>query len=229
MQKEFWHDKWQADQIGFHLESAHPLLQKFYRQVFANNNTVFVPLCGKSKDLIFLSKQGFRVIGNELSEKAVSAFYTENYQLDEAQVAQLNQSKNTADSNTPSLKLLEYSFDGVSIYQGDFFQLQVEQLDNAGAIYDRAALIALPETMRLEYVTHLKKLFKSANLLLITLEYEQERMSGPPFSVSQKEVNALFNHAQIELLYSKDIIEKEPRFKSKGLNSFIENAYQITW
>lgn len=228
MKQEFWHDKWEADQIGFHLESTHPLLQKFHKKTFASSEKIFVPLCGKTKDLIFLSQQ-HQVIGNELSDKAVRAFYLENYSLEDDQVAKLAQSHALDKITTKSLAPVKYLHDSVSILQGDFFQLRAEQLENANAIYDRAALIALPEAMREDYVQQLKKLFKSANMLLITLEYEQDKMSGPPFSVSQEEVTKLFDYAQIELLYSKDIIQKEPRFQSKGLQSFVEAAYQITW
>lgn len=229
MQKEFWYDKWQADQIGFHLESAHPLLQKFHDQVFASSQSVFVPLCGKSKDLVFLAQQHHQVIGNELSDKAVQAFYLENYQLDNAQLTALSDKLELKHSNLSTRGLCHYSLNGVSIFQGDFFQLEKDQLKGVEAIYDRAALIALPTAMRLDYVAHLKTLFNSANLLLITLEYEQAKMDGPPFSVSRNEVDSLFKFAQIKVLYSKDIIEKEPRFKSKGLESFIETAYQIIW
>ncbi len=229
MQKQFWHDKWQADQIGFHLESAHPLLQKYHAQVFAKQQTVFVPLCGKSKDLTLLEQQGYQVIGNELSEKAVQDFYAENYPLAPSKLASVgSKSKPKSEVTNPS-ELIQYSLDGVSIFQGDFFQLEKEQLVNVHAIYDRAALIALPKAMRIDYVAHLKTLFNSAHLLLITLEYEQSKMDGPPFSLSRSEVDTLFNFAQINLLYSKDIIDKEPRFKSKGLTTFIETAYHISW
>lgn len=227
MQKEFWQDKWQHQQIGFHLENAHPLLQKFHRHVFAGCETVFVPLCGKSKDLVFLAEQNYEVIGNELSDKAVRAFYWENYLLDELKKPPESQQYINIDDKASVLE--EYSFEDVSIFQGDFFQLRPEQLKNSNAIYDRAALIALPEAMREGYVSHYKRLFRTASLLLITLEYDQSKMSGPPFSVTQNEVESLFEHAQVEILYRKDIIEKEPRFRSKGLDSFIETAYKIVW
>jgi thiopurine S-methyltransferase len=226
MQKEFWQQKWQSNQIGFHLDQAHPLLQKFHQQTFAETTSVFVPLCGKTKDLIYLCNNQYQVIGNELSRTAVYDFYQENFDISPQQLAELLPIESEKVDNDKPVAI-EYAES--RIYLGDFFQLNETDLCNVTGIYDRAALVALPKEMRKDYVSHLKKLLPKATLLLITLEYEQALMSGPPFSVTESEVNQLFSFAKIVNLSRKDIIEKEPRFKSKGLTYFIESVYQISW
>ncbi len=222
MQKAFWQQKWQENQIGFHLPEAHPLLQKYHAEVFSNQATLFVPLCGKSRDLKWLANAGYSVVGNELSEIAVKDFYRENYELNNDDLETIVQT----DGNE---SLHCYQYESIEILQGDFFKLQPSHLSTCTGIYDRAALIALPESMRLEYVGHMRQLFSNAQLLLITLDYQQEQMAGPPFSVTQSEVENLFGWANVEQLWRRDIIEKEPRFKARGLEYFYESAYRINW
>ncbi|MCW8880294.1 MAG: thiopurine S-methyltransferase [Kangiellaceae bacterium] len=214
MEPRFWIDKWKKQETGFHLASAHPLLRKYFPKVFANQTSVFLPLCGKTQDLIFCSDQGLAVIGNELSEVAIEQFFLANQLAPKTEVSQ---------------NFILREANNIAIYQGDFFELEKRTFENTQAIYDRAALVALPVEMRKSYAEKMKQLFPQATMLLITLEYNQREMSGPPFSVTQDEVNSLFDFANIELLYKQNIIDKEPKFKARGLSFFNECAYHIQW
>ncbi|MEA2773553.1 MAG: thiopurine S-methyltransferase, partial [Acetobacteraceae bacterium] len=79
MQPEFWRDRWFRGQIGFH----QPAVERYLEEHWADLDTVkgscvFVPLCGKSLDLLWLRDIGHGVIGVELSDIAVQAFCMEN-------------------------------------------------------------------------------------------------------------------------------------------------------
>lgn len=214
MEPKFWHDKWEKQETGFHLGQAHPQLCKNINKAFIEVDTVFVPLCGKTQDMSFLVEQGKKVIGNELSEIAVKAFFeSRDIQIKISQEGDFK----------------KYSANDIDILAGDFFNLDETSVAACKGIYDRAALIALPPRMRERYVEKLRSLTPSAKLLLITLEYLQSEMQGPPFSVPQKEVEQLFDFAQISMLYSQDILEKEPKFKARGLSKFVESTYLIQW
>ncbi|WP_444998016.1 thiopurine S-methyltransferase [Aliikangiella sp. IMCC44359] len=214
MQAQFWLDKWQKQETGFHLQQVHPLLKKYADKVFADSSSVFIPLCGKTNDIMFFSNQGVNTLGVELSAKAVNDFFKEQ--------------KLTVELNARG-KFDSYSSEAIEILVGDYFNLSAFDVSSCGHIYDRAALIALPIEMRASYVRKMHELFSQANMLLIALEYDQQVMQGPPFSVEQKEIAQLFNFAQCEKLYSKNIISVEPKFEAKGLNYLNECAYFIRW
>ncbi len=213
MESTFWLKRWQDQKIGFHLGSTHPLLNKFYSQVYLSGQGIFVPLCGKTQDLVFLASKSHQVVGCELSEQAAIDFFSEN-QLD---------------ANISSSNFQSFSAGNIEILQGDFFELEKKHIQSCQAIYDRAALIALPQLMRQAYVKHMSDLFEQAKLMLITLEYPQAEFDGPPFSVSEDEVMQLYDFAKVEKIYAKSILEKEPRFIEKGLSQLIESVYCIQW
>lgn len=174
MQADFWHDKWQANQIGFHRETPNPLLvNHFHALNLSQGARVFVPLCGKTRDIGWLLSQGHRVAGAELSEIAIRQLFEE---LDVTpEVASIG-----------SLK--QYSASGIDIFVGDIFDLTAEALGKVDAVFDRAALVALPEEMRVQYSEHLAGITQKAPQLLITFDYDQSIMNGPPFSVIGPEV-----------------------------------------
>ena len=216
MEIEFWHERWKHGQIGFHQDKAHPMLTKSFNSLNLKKNTpVFVPLCGKSLDMFWLKDQGYTVIGNEISPIASEAFFIEN---------------NLAYKSETLFGFNTYVGQHTQIICGDFFDLQPEMVTQAQAIFDRASLIALPPEMRLTYTAKLFSLFAQARpIFLITLEYPQHEMQGPPFSVSQDELVDLYSQQYtIKKLHSEDILVNEPRFRSKGLSSLIEHTYLLT-
>lgn len=218
MDKQFWHNKWHANEIGFHLPDVHPLLKKFAGTIFASKPNVFVPLCGKSQDLIFLQSLGGDIVGSELSDIAIKAFYQESFSQPELEI-----------KKDESRGFFRYQYSHITILAGDFFKLNKNDIQPSNYVYDRAALVALPHELRIKYVKQLRAILTKASMLLISLDYQQSVASGPPFSVDEKEVNQLFSFAEVNQLYRKDIIEKEPRFRSKGLTEFFESAYHIRW
>lgn len=177
MEHNFWHQRWQQQQIGFHRDAFHELLTAYFPKALASGR-VLVPLCGKSKDMLWLLDEGYQVFGIELSELAVQAFFQEN------QLQPVVQQRG---------KFTEYAIDELVIWVGDVFDLSVEDLANVDGWYDRAALVALPESLRSDYVELLKhKLPRGSKGLLITVEYPQGFRQGPPFSIPEDEVVAGF-------------------------------------
>ena len=216
----FWLERWSRGQIGFHQHQINPYLGYYYGEKGPSLEKraelkVFVPLCGKSRDLWWLQQSGYETLGVECSELAVEQFFSE---------LQLNYSKMNTERH------VSYKSDKLEILLGDFFTLQADDIGNITDIFDRASLIALPEEMRREYVNKVTELQKpGTRTLLITLTYPENEMDGPPFSVSEKEVNELYrDNFKIDKLAAKNILEDEPRFKGKGLTTLIETAYKLT-
>ncbi|HHY0394590.1 TPA: thiopurine S-methyltransferase [Vibrio parahaemolyticus] len=210
--QEFWHSKWASNQIGFHLEDVNPLLPAYWHHANPKReDKVLVPLCGKSEDLVWLATKHDSVEGVELSQIAVRSFFAENFYTPTV---------------TPISGMHElYQFDELSIYAGDFFTAPVSQAD---IVYDRAALVALPQDMREEYVARLKQLLNpGGRILLVTLNYPQEEMAGPPFSVPLEEIQQLFAGDKVTCLNVDQADEHHPKIAKKGLSRFSEEVYLI--
>ena len=215
MKKEFWHERWALDEIGFHKKDLNPFLLEHWPSLNASeNDSIFVPLCGKSLDLLWLSQQCRKVVGIELSQKAVEDFFASN-------------------GMTPEIIQSEhfslYQAENIHIFCGDIFQLEQVDIADCTLIYDRASLVAFPPEMRKLYVKKLDELFSFPHKrLLITFDYDQQLMNGPPFAVSPSEVSDLLDsHYRIKRLESASIIEQNQRFKERGLSSLFEHVFVI--
>lgn len=216
MEKEFWLERWQLQEIGFHQGEVNPYLQQYWQQLQAERNgTVFVPLCGKSRDMLWLREQGHPVLGVELSPIAVHAFFEENGYIPQ----------HAADARFDSCEA-----DGFRILCGDFFALNQDDLTSVSAVYDRASLVALPPDMRERYARHLSSILPPATrILLVTFDYPQEEMQGPPFAVSAGEVAALYReYAEVRLLAQLDVLAQNPRFQQRGISRLHENIFMLT-
>lgn len=216
MQSEFWLERWQQNQIGFHQGRVNPYLQQYWPQLgIAPGSRVFVPLCGKSNDMLWLRAQGHEVVGVELSELALRAFFEENALAMEVRRED---------------EFLVFEGDGIRLYCGDFFRLQRSHLAGVSAVFDRAALIALPPGMRPDYAAHLQALLApGTRTLLVAFEYPQQEMQGPPFSVEEAEVRSLFQASEIHLLQTADILADEPRFRDRGVTRLQEKVYALAY
>lgn len=216
MHAEFWHDRWRQNQIGFHNDEINLHLQQHWPvlQVDAGRR-VFVPLCGKSNDMLWLLSQNHPVVGVELSPIAVSAFFSEN---------------NIPASTRKQNRFTVHETDGLTLYCGDFFDLSADDLAGVTAVYDRASLVALPSDMRRAYTEHLRGLLESGStILLIAFDYPQHEMDGPPFCVPTEEVQTLYRDwCRVELLCSEELLDREPRFKERGLTRMQEQVYRLT-
>jgi len=214
MEKQFWKEKWQAQELGFHLPFVHPILK---RNLAAFNlpagATVFLPLCGKTLDIGWLLDQGLRVVGVELSELAVS---------------QLFESLGVSPDVSPWGDGRVWRHGALTVFQGDFFALTADDLGDVAMVYDRAALVALPAAMRERYAAHLATVTAGAPQLLITFEYDQNRMDGPPFAVPAEEVERLYGgDYALDCLSRKDVIDNQPAFRERGLDRFEEIAWRL--
>ena len=208
-----WESRWQEDRIGFHLKEVNPYLIRFSDQLLGqNSDKVFVPLCGKTLDLCWLTTKTKKVIGVELVSKAVQDFFAENnidYLLQQDEILQ------------------KFSSKSIDVYLGNFFDLNPKQTSSFKAIYDRASIVAIEKPERRKYVDHLISFLDTAGrILLITLEYNQNQMEGPPYSVPAEEIESLFAPwGSIKLLESCDILDD--RFRNKGLTRLLEHVFLI--
>ncbi|NLS12946.1 thiopurine S-methyltransferase [Vibrio sp. SM6] len=211
-EQEFWHQKWASNQIGFHLLDVNPLLSQYWGATQPErHHSVLVPLCGKSEDLVWLAARHDNVIGVELCPIAVRAFFAEHFYT--PTVTELSGSHQL------------YQFDELSIYSGDFFTAPLSKADR---IYDRAALSALSPSQREAYVRRLlEHLNPGGKILLVTLDYAQEEMSGPPYSVPFTEISQRFEQCKITQLFVDDADEAHPKRVQKGLSRFSEQVYLI--
>lgn len=192
METSFWHQKWERGDIGFHESEANPLLiEHFAKLNVAKGTRVFLPLCGKTRDLAWLLACGYRVVGAELSELAINELFKELGI--EPVISNIGE-------------LIRYSANDIDIFVGDIFAVSAEFLGPVNAIYDRAALVALPAGIREHYTSHLMNITDAAPQLLITYEYDQLLIDGPPFSVNADEVRQHYGAAyQLQFVASKNV------------------------
>lgn len=178
MDMRFWEHQWENNDISFHASEAHPLLVKYFGEFsLPKGSRIFLPLCGKSLDIHWLINNNCRVAGVEWSRIAVEQLFGE-----------LGQSPTIAVQGD----LVRYSAADIDIFVGDVFRLSREELGNIDAIYDRAAMSALDQHTRTRYAAHLAAIGAKAPQLLITYQYDQRLLAGPPFSIGGAEVQRLY-------------------------------------
>ncbi len=210
MEADFWRERWTAGRIGFHEGRPNTFLER-YGAKLGGARRVLVPLCGKAEDLAYLAYLGHTVIGVELVEDAVKAFFAE-HQI------------------TPTIaqhgEHASYTADPISIIVGDFFTTTRELLGPIDALYDRAAMIALPQTMRGGYVAHVRALVPAGSpALVVTLEYPQDRIDGPPFAVLEAELRAAYPGCAIDFLAQAEA--DNARIRDAGVTA-IERCFALT-
>lgn len=213
MEPAFWHKRWADNQIGFHQLQVNPYLQAHWPALgLAAGAQVLVPLCGKSLDLLWLAAQGYRVLGVELSRRAVEDFFVEH-----GLVAEVSQRG-----------AFEVWRSGeIELWCGDIFALKAEDVAGCAGLYDRAALIALPPRMRERYMALLDELPAIGKGLLVTLDYDQSLIDGPPFSVGDGEVRAGFSGWQVDEVEGREILDESPKFLKAGVERLLERAYSV--
>lgn len=213
MHEDFWQARWSRNEIGFHLRQVNPTLCR-HLGALGGARKLLVPLCGKSLDLRWLAEQGYAVLGVELAERAVQDFFAEQ-QL-QPQVRQ-------------EASFRVYQAGSIELWCGDFFALGAEQVAACGGLYDRAALIALPAAMRQRYVEHLGRILPGGcEGLLISLNYPQGQMDGPPFAVADEEVRRLYGADwELECLGREDVRQRGWRFMTSDLDFLEESSYRL--
>ncbi len=218
MEHAYWLDKWSRQEIGFHEADVNVYLKRHWQDSMPTNGRVLVPLCGKSLDMLWLVGLGLEVVGVELSEIAAKDFF-ESASLDYSV-----KSHETLDARC-------YCSGPVSIWAGDFFAFQPDDLGQFQSVYDRAALVALPAELRVRYAQHLRQFMSDdSELLLVTMEYDQAEMSGPPFNVSETELTALYAGGSRKLLERNDAaLESNPKFTARGVTQLAECVWHLRW
>ena len=215
MEADFWHERWRNNQIGFHQERVNDYLQRFYGEWGVRaGEPVLVPLCGKSLDMVWLRERGHPVIGVELSAIAVEAFFREHGLQPERRDIDVGR---------------VYEAEGVRLYCADFFALSAADIGTVAAVYDRAALIALPPALRPRYVRQTGALLApAARGFLVTMEYPDGQMQGPPFSVTEAEVNELYGSGYaVTRLADHDALADNARLRERGIASLHEKVYRF--
>lgn len=215
MDPNFWHQRWQEGRIGFHQERITPLLEGHWDAIGASpGSRVFVPLAGKSLDMAWLAARGHRVLGVELSRLAIEQFFDEHALTPEIRETRYG---------------THYSAGDIELICGDAFDLDAAALADCQAVFDRAALIALPPELRTSYLRELYvRLPAGCRGLLVTLEYPQHQKQGPPFSVDEAEVRAgLAAGWSVEVLERRDILDREPGFAAEGITALSTVAYAL--
>jgi thiopurine S-methyltransferase len=203
---DFWVERWREGSIAFHEGTPNTLLSAHLGHLGANRR-VLVPLCGKSEDLVFLAAQGHAVVGIELVEDAVKAFFAEH-------------------AITPAItrhdRHVEYAHGAIRLFAGDYFAVTSSLLGPLDAVYDRAALVALPAELRPRYAQHTRSLLApSSPMVLVTLEYDQSRASGPPFSVPEAEVREIYAPRAMRA------VEERPYTRGADRGPTIERCWTI--
>lgn len=208
MKHAFWHERWNENRIGFHQTSVNHWLETYWSHLEVDaDSQVLVPLCGKSSDMLWLREQGHAVLGVELSDLACRDFFAEQgVDIDAYTSGEFHRRER----------------DGITLLAGDFFKLDRSDFSGMKAIYDRAALIALPPEMRVEYAAQIARLsVKGDRILLIALEYDTPR-NEPPFAVFTEEVQSLY-----ALNFEIDVLDKRSLDEGRFENSR-EVVYRLT-
>jgi thiopurine S-methyltransferase len=215
MDRTFWLERWHRREIGFHHDKVQPALETYWPGLnVPKGATVFVPLAGKSLDMVWLRDQGYRVVGVELSEVAVQEFFAER-------------------GVTPSVRKdgpFTVSFaDQIELWCGDFFALNATALPPLDAAYDRAALVAMPDDMQPRYAAKMTELMPAgAPILLVGLDYNQSEMKGPPFAIPEAEIRKLFeDHFAVEVLGVRDGLAKNDHLAKRGVTRLEEATYLL--
>ncbi len=191
MDANFWQQRWEKGDIGFHVNKANPILVEHLKRLnLKEGSRLFIPLCGKTLDISWLLSNGYKVVGVELSELAINQLFNdlgikpEIYYID---------------------RFKHYRAKNIDIFAGDVFDFTKELIEQVDAVYDRAGLVALPEDVREKYSAHLIKITGAASQLLICYEYDQRLMAGPPFSIPGEEINQIYNAYELRLIECKSV------------------------
>jgi len=215
MDAKFWLERWENSETGFHREDANANLRRFWPRLnLPPKSTVFVPLCGRSSDMPLLAQNGHKIIGVELSDIAIKMFF---------------EKQNLAPDIRQQDGFDIWSAGPYELWVGDMFKLPGQLINNCSAVYDRASLVAFPREMQKDYSKLLAAhLAGQAQILLVSLSYDQTEMEGPPFSTPADRIEDLFQSSfDIKALDHAMTLEENGNLKKRGLTSLTESCYLL--
>lgn len=215
MKAEFWRARWEQGLTGWHKDTVNSHLEAYWPGLGLDPAApVFVPLCGKSIDMLWLRARGHPVVGVEVSPIAVEGFFRDN---------------GLSPQVVSEGPFRRWSCDGLVLLEGDFFDLAAEDMAGVAAVFDRASLIALPPAMRGAYADHLGRVLPAAaQVLLVTIDYPQGELDGPPFAVADAEVRSLFGDGYaVSVLYEEDALAEHGGLCERGLTRLTERVYRL--
>jgi thiopurine S-methyltransferase len=214
MERSDWESRWSEGHTAFHQSTTTPVLDAYADRVWGDApiGRIYVPLCGKSLDMVFLAERGAEVVGVEFVTQAVEEFFAERGLAPEVAAG-------------PPLRLHSGPY---TLFAADIFGLTADDVGPLDGVFDRAALVALDADARSRYADQLRTLLvDGTRMLLVTFDYDQDTMQGPPFAVSHDEVDRLFADGfQIEHLGTRDVLDDD--FRSRGLTTMSESAVLLT-
>ncbi|MEM8556082.1 MAG: thiopurine S-methyltransferase [Pseudomonadota bacterium] len=210
MEAAFWHDRWASRQINFHEGEANRYLTEHWDTLaLPNGSRVFVPLSGKTRDIPWLMSQGHAVVACELSQTAIDELFED---------------LGVVPTVTEHGAFRHHAIEGLDVFVGDVFALTPDVLAQVDAIYDRAAVVALPDAMRSDYAAHLAQITNLAPQLVVAFEYEQAVMGGPPFAIWPKMMTALYGAN-----YDLELLDRSPVPGGlKGNSDVQETAWRLS-
>jgi thiopurine S-methyltransferase len=211
----FWIKRWVDGDIGWHhQETNQHLLSHWHRLDIAPGSAVFVPLCGKSLDLVWLARNGYSIVGVEISTKAIEEFFAE---------------RGLTPERTKSEVFEIFQAGDYRLLCGDIFRLEPEHIQGITAVYDRASLVALDPKQRRRYAELISSILSAdCSVLLVAMDYPETEMQGPPYSVPESEVIELFGDGfSITKLHSLDLLKETERYTEKGLSRLSEQIYML--
>lgn len=211
-----WLQLWRDRRTDFHQETVNQWLTRFWPGLdHATGSRVFVPLCGKSLDMLWLAGQGHEVIGVELSPIAVRAFFKEN---------RLQPVKRRIG------KFTLWKHGNISILCGDYFLLDKTDLGHIDTVYDRAALTALPEDLRSLYVEHLRLIVpETSDIFLLTIEDAEEGETPEQAHCVDEEVAALYSEGfEINLAHVESAFELDRESSHETLKRTEYKVYRLS-
>ncbi|RIX41529.1 MAG: thiopurine S-methyltransferase [Rhodocyclales bacterium GT-UBC] len=213
---ELWQQSWRDRKLDFHQKVVNPHLVRFWeRLALPAESAIFVPLCGKSLDIVWLAAQGYRVIGVELSPLAVRAFFKEN---------------RMQASRRPMGRFTCWENGRISILCGDFFELSAANLGDIAAVFDRASLTALATDIRAAYLGHLRRIVPAAcKIMLLTTEEPEEGESLDQEFAAAEEVSTLYReHFDMDLAHVESFFEADPDSATGGQVRVEHKVYLLT-
>ncbi len=215
MEHNFWVKMWEDSDIPFHRQEVNQFLIEHINKLdLKSGDCILVPLCGKSIDMLWLAKQGYKMIGVELSSIAARAFFNEN---------------NLAVKISEQKNFQHFQCQNIEIFCGDFFKLATENLPPVKAIYDRGALIALPPDMRKKYVNHLINLTTAETKILLEVVESPCQVQGPPFPVDSNEIKMLYGKNFTIQKFEGELRKSiSPHLMEKGYTEVTDMVYCMT-